>query len=290
MGLYVAMIVLDTINKPHFIGGCVISDETFGATMNAVNMQGSEVISAKRYVNEGWKYCDLYIPCHIFGLPSSDFVNENISTKFVIEDACESLGARHDGKYLGTFGDMGVFAFYANKQITTCGEGGMIVTDNDKYATLCRKIINQGRLPNEPHTIIGTNARMTDVQAAMGVAQMERIDEILEKRRAVAQRYINNLDAKRLDSRGVTVPEQRDSWFAFPLSGETDVLRNLHESLKAVSIQSAVYFPEYEVFSEGFIWNRRLCIPFYTDMEMADVDTVSGLINDWISIGEQKSC
>jgi len=281
MGLYVCLCALDN-GRLSPRPACFLSRETFGATMNAVSMAWCSAfpVDAIRYPG----HLSIYIPCHIFGEPAPDFASSRkVDYDYMIEDACESLGVKYHGedKYLGTFGDMGVFAFYANKQISSCGEGGMIVTDNDEYAALCRKLINQGRSPNEPHTIVGTNARMTDVQAAMGVAQMERLDEILEKRRAVAQRYIDNIDAKALKDRGLTVPVQRDSWFAFPLNGETDVLRNLHESLKVVNVQSAVYFPEHEVFSDGFIWNRRLCLPFYTDMEFSDTDTVSGLVNDW---------
>jgi len=276
MGLYVCLNVLDKDLSPRPIAW--ISEETFGATMNAANMAWYSKFCVNKYRSYSG-HGSVHVPCHIFGVPAPDFIDDEIQCDHMIEDACEALGAKHDGKYLGTFGDMGVFAFYANKQITT-GEGGMIVTDDDDYALLCRKLINQGRLPGEPHTICGTNARMTDIQAAIGVAQMERLDEILAKRRAVAQRYIDNLDAKALEGKGLTVPQQRDSWFAFNLRGETETLRSLHEWLKLSAIQSAVYFPEHECFPD-FIWNKNLCIPFYTDMQEQYVSIVCDVINEW---------
>ncbi|MEN0020392.1 MAG: DegT/DnrJ/EryC1/StrS aminotransferase family protein, partial [Planctomycetota bacterium] len=116
----------------------------------------------------------------------------------LIEDCCEALGASHRGRPCGSFGRIGVFGFYPNKQITT-GEGGLIVTDDERLANICRSLRNQGRdvmpqaTPGETaggrgtwlqHDRLGFNYRMSELQAAVGVAQMERLDEIIEKRHA----------------------------------------------------------------------------------------------------------
>ena len=260
----------------------IISDETFGATMNAC-CNGTEqclLYPASTAIEHGID-CEVYVPCHIFGVAAPDFENCDISYEYMIEDACEALGGKHEGQYLGTFGRAGVFGGYPNKQVTMLGEGGVIVADDDSFALVCKKIINQGRLPGEPHTIVGTNARMTEVQAACGLGQIERIEEILAMRRDVANCYLENLDEEALANQGVVVPGKRESWFAFPLSiSQENVRDDLQAKLTAHGIQSAVYFPRHKCF-EGFLWEQRLCIPFYNRLPLEDVRRVCSLINRW---------
>lgn len=258
----------------------VISDETFGATMNAVALCGERwtIESVSQYQNSPSLEPDIYIPCHIFGVPAKDFEEAEITSKFVLEDACEAIGAEYEGSWLGTIGDAGVFGFYPNKQICM-GEGGMIITEDWNIYKMCRDIINQGRDDNE-HYMLGINARMTEMQAAIGCAQMERIDEILYVRQAVAQDYINNLDADALKRRGIAVPTQRDSWFAFPLTGPLAELTSLKAHLANADIQSAIYFPESKPYPQ-FVHSRHLCIPFFNELSHEDTMTVCKELNKW---------
>lgn len=136
----------------------------------------------------------------------------------VIEDSCEALGAEYKGKKCGTFGQAAVFAFYPNKQITT-GEGGMIVTDNKKIIDSCRSMFNQGRQVKNgkwlEHVQLGYNYRMSDVNAALGLAQIRRVKEILGKRAKVAKMYnqelagIKGLEIFQVD------PQSKISWFVY---------------------------------------------------------------------------
>jgi len=134
------------------------------------------------------------LPVHVFGFPCAMDALGEIARKYrllVIEDACEALGAEYDSRRVGTWGDVGVFAFYPNKQMTT-GEGGIIVTDDEKIALLCRSMRNQGRDESSAwlhHVRLGYNYRLSDIQCALGLAQLERIDHILCARAAVAARY-----------------------------------------------------------------------------------------------------
>ena len=108
-----------------------------------------------------------------------------------IEDACEALGAEYKGRPLGSHGHLAVFAFYPNKQITT-GEGGIVVTSDGDQWRLLKSLSNQGRADTGgwlEHARFGYNYRLSDVAAAIGVAQLERLDEILRLRAAAAQRY-----------------------------------------------------------------------------------------------------
>ncbi len=113
----------------------------------------------------------------------------------LVEDSCEGLGSSHKRRKVGTFGRCGVFGFYPNKQITT-GEGGMIVTNDRKLADMCRSLRNQGRDPGGhwlSHARLGYNYRMSDINAAIGVVQMQRLPEIVESRQRVAHEYISLL-------------------------------------------------------------------------------------------------
>jgi len=160
------------------------------------------------------------LPIHIFGHPAKMDKIRSIADSYklaVIEDACEALGSEYQNKKVGSFGDVGIFAFYPNKQITTA-EGGMIVTNDEKIAKLCTSMRNQGREENVSwlsHVRLGYNYRMSELSATLGVSQMQRIDEILKKRRGVASNYNEQLK----DINGIRLPfvaqDIRMSWFVY---------------------------------------------------------------------------
>ncbi|NQS89935.1 DegT/DnrJ/EryC1/StrS family aminotransferase [Patescibacteria group bacterium] len=134
----------------------------------------------------------------IFGQPAEWDELKEIAKNYnlkLIEDCAEALGAEYKGKKAGSLGDAGVFGFYPNKQITT-GEGGTIVTNDEKIARLCRSMRNQGRDEGSDwleHKRLGYNYRLSDINCALGLAQLERINEILEKRDKVARMYNERL-------------------------------------------------------------------------------------------------
>ncbi|MBE3575645.1 MAG: DegT/DnrJ/EryC1/StrS family aminotransferase [Firmicutes bacterium] len=140
------------------------------------------------------------LPVDAFGQPARLDAIREIARRHglvVIEDACEAIGSEYKGKKAGSgaFSDGAVFAFYPNKQITT-GEGGMIVTDDEEVAKLCRSMRNQGRGEAGvwlSHERLGYNYRMDELSAALGVAQMGRIEELIAKRQRVAQMYARRL-------------------------------------------------------------------------------------------------
>jgi len=146
------------------------------------------------------------IPVHIYGHPVKMDTIMDIAKErnlVVIEDAAEAHGGLFNGKVLGGIGDMGCFSFYANKIITT-GEGGMIVTNNAKYAEKMKSLRNLafGDVKRYLHIDLGYNYRLTNVQAAIGVAQMQRVNEFVEKKREIASWYNGALG--KID--GVTLP------------------------------------------------------------------------------------
>jgi perosamine synthetase len=166
----------------------------------------------------------------------------------LIEDSCEGFGGKIGDRPVGSFGRASIFGFYPNKQITS-GEGGMIVTDDDVFADTCRSLRNQGRdgMNWLAHQRLGYNYRLSEINAAIGVAQCERIEEILENRRRVAHEYMSRL----MDNRFLILPTLQDdthmSWFVFvvrlnDLFEPADRDAIIH-ALRAQGIGSSNYFP-----------------------------------------------
>ena len=141
------------------------------------------------------------MPVHIYGLPVDMEPLTALAARYglrVIEDAAEAHGQVYHGRPCGSFGDISTFSFYPNKHVTT-GEGGMIVTDSDEIAERCRSLRNLCFNPARRfvHEELGWNFRLTNLQAALGVAQLERLDEFLERKRRMGRRYTEALSGLR---------------------------------------------------------------------------------------------
>ncbi|MEQ9287544.1 MAG: DegT/DnrJ/EryC1/StrS aminotransferase family protein [Cyclobacteriaceae bacterium] len=139
---------------------------------------------------------------HLYGDACNIGMLQSICSKnnlVLIEDCAEALGTRYDGKMVGTFGDIATFSFYGNKTITT-GEGGMVVTNNPDIKDKCFKLKGQGLANNKEywHDVIGFNYRMTNVCAALGLAQLERLDSILLRKKEIANYYFQELKQDKL--------------------------------------------------------------------------------------------
>lgn len=213
----------------------------------------------------------------------------------VIEDACEALGSRYRGQPAGSFGDVGVFGFYPNKQITT-GEGGMIVTDDAEMASLCRSLRNQGRDTGGgwlSHSRLGYNYRLSDISCALGLAQLRRIAEIVAERNRVVALYRGRLEKNpRLHLQAIHSDVEM-SWFVFVvrLSDEfeqADRDRILSELSKR-GIGCSNYFAPIHLqpfYVERFgyergdlpvceaLASRTLALPFHHELTEDDVDEI----------------
>jgi perosamine synthetase len=196
------------------------------------------------------------LPIHIFGFPAAMAELEGLATKHdlgVLEDACEALGAADaEGRSVGSRGNLATFAFYANKQLTT-GEGGMIIPTDSQVAEQLRSERNQGRAPDMgwlDHAGLGFNYRLSDLAAALGVAQLEKLDAMLAARASVASVYEEGLAA--ID--GVTAPialrgAERRSWFVYPVRLAEGVDRDrLIARLAEDGIASKAYLPCIHLF------------------------------------------
>lgn len=146
---------------------------------------------------------------HIYGLPVDMDPVLELAEKYnlaIIEDAAEAHGQEYKGKPCGSFGDISTFSFYPNKHITT-GEGGMVVTNNEALAERCRSLRNLcfQREKRFVHEELGWNLRMTNMQAALGVAQLEQLDLFIEKKKAMGDLYTRLFDG----TPGITLPPKR---------------------------------------------------------------------------------
>ncbi len=213
----------------------------------------------------------------------------------VIEDSCEALGGRYKDRPAGSLGDAGVFGFYPNKQITT-GEGGMIVTSDDTLADLCRSLRNQGRGADGgwlAHERMGYNFRLSDINCALGLAQLLRVEEILAGRARVAQMYLERLAGEsRLRTQHI-LPDCAISWFVFVVRlddryTQADRDRMLTQ-LRAKGIGCNNYFVPIHLqpfYREQFgyhdgsfpvceaVATRTIALPFHARLTEADIDTV----------------
>jgi perosamine synthetase len=189
------------------------------------------------------------LPVHAFGQPCDMDPLLDLAREYglrVIEDACEAIGAEYQGRKAGTLGDMGVFAFYPNKQMTT-GEGGMIVTDDENWANLFRSLRNQGRDVFDAwlnHTRLGYNYRLDELSAALGLSQIKRIDELLAKRERVADWYNERLqDEELIEVPHIVATTTRMSWFVYVVRIKPPAQRDVvMKQLAEAGIPSRPYF------------------------------------------------
>ncbi len=236
------------------------------------------------------------LPVDVFGQPPEMDAIRQVAEKHnlvIIEDSCEALGSTYQGHPAGMLGDMGVFAFYPNKQITTA-EGGLVVTNNDAYADMMRALRNQGRAPGDTwlqHSYLGYNYRMDELSAALGRVQMTRIDELLDKRAQVAAWYAERLAELPMVELPQVVPStSKMAWFVYVIRVAADLDRDavIHQmaekGIPARPYFAPIHLQLYMMDMFGYqpgdypvtedLGNRGIAIPFSSVMTEAQVETV----------------
>jgi perosamine synthetase len=229
------------------------------------------------------------LPVHIFGTPADVPAFEGFGLP-IVEDACEALGAVHDdGTVVGSRGHAAVFAFYANKQMTT-GEGGMVVCDEQTKVRIDSER-NQGRAPDMDwldHDRLGFNYRLSDIQSAVGIAQLERLDGMLADRARVASWYTEALAG--IEDLTLPAPIAGRSWFVYVVQLPHRVDRDeTIVALRERGIASKPYLPAIHLMSfyrelghrEGEfpvcedVAGRSIALPFFPAMSEAQVEQVA---------------
>lgn len=244
---------------------------------------------------------------HSFGFPAEMDSILAVARKYsllVIEDACEAIGAEYLGQRVGSFGDAAVLAFYPNKQITT-GEGGMVLTRDPGLARQIKALRNQGRYDSDDwhqHSILGYNYRLSEINSALGCAQMHRLESILRSREAVAGRYFELLSG----SPSLVLPPsliegQRISWFVYVVRLQSEFSRADRDAIvlrmRGRGIQCGRYFapihtqPAYAKVHTPFPLlvteaesERTIALPFFTRMTPEQIEHVSRTLLEMISL------
>ena len=246
------------------------------------------------------------IPVEVFGNAGHFDEYERLAKRLglaMIEDCCEALGGYCGRRSVGSFGECGVFGFYPNKQITT-GEGGMIVTDREDIRDLCRSLRNQGRSNGEwlQHERMGYNYRMSEIAAALGESQMARLDDILQRRRAVADMYRMAL----ADMAEIHLPPMREaersSWFVYVVRladrftqqhRDAIIARMKDEGIACSNYFAPIHLQPYvmEMLATrpgGFpitehVAARTIALPFFANLTQAQVSRVRQALADAIA-------
>jgi len=284
---------------------------------NSLNIDINKLWGTVKKLKDKSQKLKAVLPVHIFGIPCEMDEMMDLAKEYelkIIEDACEAIGAECLSSYpaesnvkieklrknkiwrkVGTFGDCGVFAFYPNKQITT-GEGGMVVTDDEDIYKLCISMRNQGRSNDGSwlqHVRLGYNYRLSDINCALGIVQLERIDEILAKRERVARLYnerLNNIEE-------LIIPQlennKKISWFVYvvrltdkySLEDRDLILNKLREKGIGCNnyftpIHLQPFYRELFGYKKGDfpitekVSERTLALPFYNNLKEEQIDYI----------------
>jgi perosamine synthetase len=232
-----------------------------------------------------------FLPVDVFGNPYDTKLMQLQGIPIVL-DACESFGSKMQRPF-----DCAVYAFYPNKQLCT-GEGACIVTDNQSIAEYCQAQRNQGRKKGDrwlESSYIGYNYRMTDIQSAIGLVQLNHWDEILEKRLSVYKRYLELLPGKIIQYPKLNNSNNSLEMFSpFVFTVEVDNRDKVMQYLLSHEIECKPYFPVIHTqkpyrdmgYHEGMfpvaelVSSRTLAIPFFTDMKESEVDEVCRVLKE----------
>ncbi|MDH5404065.1 MAG: DegT/DnrJ/EryC1/StrS family aminotransferase [Candidatus Heimdallarchaeota archaeon] len=246
------------------------------------------------------------IPVDVFGRPIDEKGIQDIAedhSLFLLRDSCEALGTKVDGKHIGELSDAITFAFYPNKQITT-GEGGALLTDDDYLIKQVASLRNQGRGDSTEwltHDKIGFNYRMSDINAALGLSQLNKIEEIIDKKQRIVNLYNQAFSSTSYIKTPTSNQNERISWFVYTIQVDFNQskLKNRDElvtKLKENGIQAGRYFSPvhlqpiyqklYNYKSGDFpitekLGEEVLALPFHLDLEK---EHISDIVNTIISI------
>jgi len=234
----------------------IVPNMTFIATSNAVLMAGAApvfceisettlCIDPRNIIDLITNKTKAIIPVHLYGQSADMHVIMKIANEnglFIIEDAAQSIGVDFDNKHTGTYGDLGILSFYGNKTIT-CGEGGIILTNDDKLKDICYRLKNHGRDKKGVfvHDHIGFNFCFTEMQAAIGLAQLDKLPAIIERKKEIYDIYHKKLADLSENLKPIMIDRRTKPvhWFTSFLTEEKNQLQRY---LKNKNIQTRDFF------------------------------------------------
>lgn len=287
----------------------IVPSFTYIASVNAIKYTGAKPVFAESDF-ETWQLdpkkieekittrTKAIMAVHLYGQPCEMDSIKAIAEKhnlFIIEDCAEAFGSLYKGKHVGTIGEIATFSFFGNKTITT-GEGGMVVTNDQSLIEKVIHLKGQGLAKNREyyHDIIGYNYRMTNICAAIGSAQLERADELIEKKIQIAKWYEEKLKNTPVVFHSEVGDVKHSFWMVSILFKDSIEREKVREHLKKNGIETRPTFhpvhlmPMY--FKEGFslpvaeeLGNRGINLPSYPDLNENDVNFICNKINEFFS-------
>lgn len=286
----------------------IVPTLTYIASVNAITYTGAKAVfvdslettwqmdpeDVKKKITEKTK---AILAVHLYGHPCE--MNELVRIKkehdvFLIEDCAEAIGSTYEKKHVGTFGDIATFSFYGNKTITT-GEGGMVVTNDETLYSRAVHFKGQGLAKYREywHDVVGYNYRMTNICAAIGFAQLEKINEILKKKRQIANWYKENLvDIQQIKYHEEVGDISHSYWMFSILTNDPTKRDTLREHLKHNGIETRplfypvhtmpMYSTKYErhIIAEKLGW-RGINLPSWPGLSLQQIQYIVKSIRDF---------
>jgi len=273
-----------TANAISYIGAKPIFIDVDKDTMGLSAIKLENFLSRNTYVKKGFTYniktnkkISAVIPMHTFGHPVRIEEIKKICDKYniaLIEDAAESLGSYYKGKHTGTFGLIGTLSFNGNKTITT-GGGGMLITNDEEIARKAKHLTTQAKVPHKwdyVHDYIGYNYRLTNLAAALGVAQMEQLPQIIKSKRELANKYINFFEGADIEFCKEPENSQSNYW------------------LNAVMLENRKERDEFLEFTNNNgvmtrpIWELMNRLPMFKDCQVENIENSEWLVDRVVNI------
>jgi perosamine synthetase len=277
----------------------IVPTLTYVASVNAIVQAGATPVFVDS-LESTWQIDPADVQCkitpqtkavmavHLYGAPCNMTSLTELCKQrglFLIEDCAEAFGTLHDDKHVGTFGDIATFSFFGNKTITT-GEGGMVVTNNSELFAKAYHLKTQGVSPTREywHDTIGYNYRMTNICAAIGVAQLEHADEILSKKRQIAQWYDEGLASLPLTPHKESENTRHSWWMYSILARDPGECSRVRSELRLAGIETRPLFHPVHLLPPYFkglsfpvaegLSTRGINLPSYPGLEKSEVDMI----------------
>jgi perosamine synthetase len=285
----------------------IVPSFTYIASVNAINYTGAKAVFVDSDINT-WqldptkieekitKNTKVIMAVHLYGQPCEMDTILSIAKKyslFVVEDCAEAFGSLYKGKHVGTFGNISTFSFFGNKTITT-GEGGMVVTNSSDLHEKAVHLKGQGLAKDREyyHDIVGYNYRMTNICAAIGCAQLEKANELIEKKILIANWYEEQLKNLPVVFHSQVGDVKHSFWMVSILLKDPDERNRIRLHLKENGIETRPTFhpvhlmPMY--FEEGLslpvaenLGSRGINLPSYPDLDEKDVEIICHKIKEF---------
>lgn len=253
-------------------------------------------VDIERHINERTR---AIMPVHLYGQSCDMDAIMKIAAKynlFVVEDCAEAFGSYFKGRHVGTFGDISTFSFFGNKTITS-GEGGMVVSEDKTLIERAKHLKGQGLAAHREywHDVVGYNFRMTNIQAAIGLAQLERASELIEKKRNIADLYKKGLTGLPILVHGEAAETVHSYWMVSILVDKPESRDALREHLREAGVETRpLFYPVHTMpmFSKSFrrhpiaedlAW-RGINLPSWPDMNPAQVNFICQTIREFFLI------